>query len=361
MNRGVFFALVNFSALLIVAILMVELLSPFLSALAWAGVIALSAHPLYVKLLGWFGGRKNIAATITTTLLVLLVATPLVALTILLTNETVVVIGKLQEASQEGRIPGKEQILGNPFVSDVLEKVDPYIKDIDFKPVLTEGMKVSSSLAVGLSKLLFKNIFSFFFQFALMVVVLFFAVRDGEAIASNFWSVVPLTPKAKGVIVDTLKRVISAVLYGIILTCFIQGVLGGIGFALAGLPSSVFFGAVMVLCAFIPVVGTALVWVPGALYLFAVGKYGACLFLVLWGTVVVSFVDNIFRPLFISGKSKIPLVVVALGVLGGLVTFGFLGVIMGPLLFAVSLELFRIYREDIFPTRNTPSLPEYHI
>ena len=136
-------------------------------------------------------------------------------------------------------------------------------------------------------------------------------------------------------------------MYGIVLTCIVQGILGGIGFAIAGVPSPVFFGAVMIVCAFIPLVGTALVWVPAALYLLATDHVGKGLFLVVWGVLVISSIDNFIRPFFISGKAKIPLLVILLGVLGGLATMGFLGVIVGPLLFAVSLELARVYRTDI--------------
>jgi predicted PurR-regulated permease PerM len=163
----------------------------------------------------------------------------------------------------------------------------------------------------------------------------------------RFWEMVPLGDNHKEVLSSTVKRVVGAVMYGIVLTCVVQGILGGIGFAIAGVPSAVFFGAVMIVCAFIPLVGAALIWVPAALYLLATGQVGHGVFLVCWGVLVISSIDNFIRPFFISGKAKIPLLVILLGVLGGLATMGFLGIIVGPLVLSVSIELAKVYRDDI--------------
>jgi len=351
MDRGVFFALLYFTAVVLVAGLMLLLLSPFLGAIAWAGVIALAAQPVHRWLLRKVGGRTNVAAGLATLAAVLVIAVPFMVLAILFAGEAVGVLSTLESAIQTGRIPGWEHVQSNPSFLKLMAHLEPYLKDTDFQASAMATMRGMTGLAVQVSKAVLLNFFSALLQFFVMVMVLFFAFRDGAEVVKQAWAVVPLKARDKEVIGDTVRRVVNAVLYGIVLTCIVQGILGGIGFAMVGLPSPVFFGALMILAAFIPIVGTGLVWVPGVLYLLAIGDYGRAGILTLWCLAVVTSIDNFVRPFFISGKAKIPILVVALGVLGGLLSLGFLGVILGPLMFAVALELFRIYREEIFPER----------
>jgi predicted PurR-regulated permease PerM len=349
MNKELFLTLLYFVGFLAMAALAVLLLWPFLSSLAWAGVLALAARPLYRRYLRWCRGRENVASVLAAATIVLIIALPFILLAILFAGEAAQVIVALEDYAATGKVPGMDAALGNPKVQSFLDWAQPYVRDLDIKPLLLAAMKTASTVAVTLSKALFKNIFLTVLKFFIMVAVLFFAFRDGEAITQAFWEAVPLKRCDKEVIASAVRRVVYAVLYGIILTCVVQGALGGVGFAVAGLPSPVFFGAVMVVFAFIPVVGTALVWVPGVLYLFAAGHYGRAIFLTIWGVGVVSSIDNIIRPYFISTRARMPLLVILLGVLGGLASLGFLGIIVGPLFFTVALEVFRVYRTDIFP------------
>lgn len=348
MNKGVFFALIYFSMLVGAVVLMFMLLWPFLSSMAWAGVIALATRPMY----GWYlrrvGGRENLAAAIATVTVTLLIVLPLVIVALLFIGQATQVLITLQKLTAAGHIPGREEILANPHVVSLIEKY-PYLAELDFKPILLGAMNTVSTLVVGASKILVLNVITGLFKLFLMIAILFFAFRDGHKIAAAFWDIVPFKESDKVILESTVRRVVSAVLYGIVLTFIVQGILGGIGFAIVGIPSPVFFGAIMIICAFIPVVGTAIVWVPAALYLLVMGSPGKALILTIWGIAVVSSIDNFIRPYFISTRSKIPLLVILLGVLGGLATMGFLGIIVGPLLFTVSLELFRVYREEISP------------
>jgi predicted PurR-regulated permease PerM len=349
MNKGVFFALLYFTGLLCVVALMMLLLYPFLSSMAWAGFIALATFPLHRRLMKLARGRENVGSALTTGVVVLLIVIPMAILFVAFAGQATHVFVALQKFAAAGHIPGRVELLNHPAVVQLTERF-PVLKEIELQPMLVSAMKVVSGIAVGASKAVVINLFTGIFKFFIMVAVLFFAYRDGEKIASAFWDIVPLKETDKQVLQGAVKRVVNAVMYGIVLTCVVQGILGGVGFAIVGLPSPVFFGVVMIITAFIPVVGTALVWVPGALYLLATGQPVKALILTLWCIAVVSSIDNFIRPYFISTRSKIPLLVILLGVLGGLASMGFLGIIVGPLLFTVSLELFRVYREDISPT-----------
>ncbi|MGC8763443.1 MAG: AI-2E family transporter [Acidobacteriota bacterium] len=349
MNKELFLTLLYFVGFLAMAALAVVLLKPFLSSLAWAAVLALAARPLHRKFLSWCKGRENLSAFLSTAVVVLVLVLPLLVLAVLFAGEATQVVIALEGYASTGQIPGVEAVLANPRVQSFLDWAQPYVKDLDLKPLALAAMKTVSTVAIALSKAAFKNLFAALLKFFVMVAILFFAFRDGDRIALAFWDVIPLKRCDKDLIASAVRRVVYAVLYGIILTCVVQGALGGVGFALVGLPSPVFFGAVMVVFAFIPVVGTALVWVPGALYLFAAGHTGKAVFLLLWSAAVVSSIDNVIRPYFISNRSKLPLLVILLGVLGGMASMGFLGILVGPLFFAVALEVFRVYRTDIFP------------
>jgi len=140
--------------------------------------------------------------------------------------------------------------------------------------------------------------------------------------------------------------VLGAVMYGVILTCLAQGALGGLGFWVAGLPSPLLFGTLMAICAPIPFVGTALIWLPGAIYLLIQGQMLPGLLLIAWGVLAVSSIDNILRPLFISGKAKLPILVIVFGVLGGILAFGLSGLVAGPVVLAIIMVFFDAAREE---------------
>jgi predicted PurR-regulated permease PerM len=138
-----------------------------------------------------------------------------------------------------------------------------------------------------------------------------------------------------------------AVFMGIGLTAVVQGTLVGIGFWIAGLPSPLVFGVVAIFAALIPMVGAALVWAPAAIYLAAHGDYGHAIFLAAWGVVMVGMVDNVLRPMLISGRAEVPTLAVFLGVMGGLAAFGFIGLFVGPIALGLLVAVFRFEREEL--------------
>jgi len=189
-------------------------------------------------------------------------------------------------------------------------------------------------------------------SFALMLFVLFFVLRDGPALAQKFVRLLPIEERRRSLLLQHLADVTRAVFLGIGLTALVQGLLVGVGFWIAGLPSPLAFGAVAVLASLIPMVGAALVWVPGALYLAAHGEYGHAIFLVAWGSIVVGMADNVLRPMLISGRAEVPTLAVFVGVMGGLAAFGFIGLFLGPIVLGVLVALFR-YESDVLSGAHT--------
>jgi predicted PurR-regulated permease PerM len=183
-------------------------------------------------------------------------------------------------------------------------------------------------------------------SFVLMLFVLFFVLRDGPAVAQQVVQMLPIEDRRRARLWQHLADVTRAVFLGIGLTALVQGILVGIGFWIAGLPSPLVFGVVAVLVALIPMVGSALVWAPGALFLAARGEYGYAIFLAAWGAVVVGMVDNFLRPMLISGRADVPTLAVFVGVMGGLAAFGFIGLFVGPIVLGLLVALFRYESEE---------------
>ncbi|MCM2359667.1 MAG: AI-2E family transporter [Geobacteraceae bacterium] len=351
MDRKVFFALVAFSFLLFLLYFLYVILAPFLVPLGWAGVIGILTFPIYKRLHRRFHDRDMAAAWLMTPLVVLTLVLPVVGLVLFLTREATQAYRVLEEATASGELLVLENIRQHPAVAPWLERIRPYVDlpEIDLHATMVPAMKKVTSFVLGYSTELIKNFFAFLVKLILMVIALFFIYKDGERFQQEFWSIMPIKEADKGILVDTVRRVLSAVVYGIFLTCLVQGALGGIGFWFSGLPSPLLFGAMMAVCALIPLVGTALIWLPAAIYLLLQDEVVKGLILMAWGALVVASIDNFLRPFFISGKARLPVLVIALGALGGLVSFGLLGVVIGPIVLALFMALFEIYKGRIFP------------
>jgi predicted PurR-regulated permease PerM len=181
---------------------------------------------------------------------------------------------------------------------------------------------------------------------AVTLFLLFFFLRDGEEIVRKAMSLIPMEEARRLHLVDRVAAVTRAVVFGALLTALIQGTLVGIVFALVRLPSPVVFGALATLASLLPLVGAALVWVPAAGVLAFQGRWGAALFVVIWGVAVVSMADNVVRPLFISGQAKISTLPVFLGLTGGIEAFGPIGMVLGPVVVALVLALLQFAEES---------------
>ena len=184
----------------------------------------------------------------------------------------------------------------------------------------------------------------FMMNFLLLLFVLFFVLRDHDKLIAFIRHALPLSRSQEDILFKEVKDVSKSALLGSLLTALTQGIVGGFGLWLAGFPG-VFWGVVMAFASLIPFVGTALIWVPAAFYLAVTGEIEWAGFMLLWGALVVGSIDNFLRPLFMQGSSM-STVVVFFSLIGGLQVFGLMGLIYGPLVFAVALVLFKIYEKE---------------
>lgn len=194
------------------------------------------------------------------------------------------------------------------------------------------------------------NAASFLAEFALGVTVVFFigyyALRDGDRLVRFVEDFLPLTPATEQRIIDEVQNSLDAVVFGQLLTALGQGVLAGLGFWLFGVPAPVLLGFLSAVLSLLPIVGPPLVWLPAGVFLIVQGHTARGIGLLVWGAILVSTLDNVVKPKLMSERSGMHPTVALLGVLGGLIAFGFMGFLLGPVVLASFLMLVRIYMEQ---------------
>jgi predicted PurR-regulated permease PerM len=188
-------------------------------------------------------------------------------------------------------------------------------------------------------------------HFFMMLFLLFFLLRDGPQLLDHMVRLVPMDPARRRELFTLIGATTRAVVFGTVMTAIGQGALVGIGFAIAGIPSSVVFGVLAGFLALLPVGGAALVWVPAMAYLALTSEWGWAMFMLIWGAVV-SLSDNWVRPLLISSQAPVSIPIVFVGVIGGISAFGFIGVIIGPLLLTIIGTLLRFLDEKLAKDRH---------
>jgi len=349
MDRTLFITLISVAMTLLFFYLLVTILAPFLAVLVWAGAIGIITYPLYARVLEYCHRNEILAATLLTTAMVLAVVGPMVGLLFTLSREAALAYYHLEKISVSSELMAPAEVLNHPWLAPMMTRLRPLIDSLhlELDTMILPALKNGLAGMLNYSTSIIKNFLGFLFKLVLMLLTLFFIYKDGSRFLQRFWQVIAISESLRSAIVTTVTRVLEAVMYGVMLTCLIQGILGGIGFLVAGLPSPFLFGALMTICAPIPFIGTALIWLPGAVYLLMQGKILTGIVLIVWGVLVVSGIDNIIRPLFISGKSKLPILVIIFGLLGGILSFGTAGLVIGPVALALVMVFLDAYRESV--------------
>lgn len=192
---------------------------------------------------------------------------------------------------------------------------------------------------------------AFFVALTVILFVVYYVLTDGDLLVVWLKRVVPMPARHVQQLLDEANNGIRGVFVGQILTSLIQGALGGVGFFIVGLPGAVVWAALMAVLSLLPVVGAFLVWVPAAIFLFFQWSQGDIaiwrpIFLVIWGVVVVSQIDNFIRPKLIGNRARIHPIFVLIGVLGGVAAFGFIGLFLGPLVVGVTISILKVWETD---------------
>ncbi len=322
---------------------------PFFGPIVWAFLLAFLLFPLNQRLRRRLRGRRGVGALLMTLAVALCIVIPVVVGTVAFAQQALELGQSLSGVAQRNQIGGVEDLLKLPWVGSVMTWLSKYAS-LDADQVQAWAAQAVQSVVQFLllrGRDLLLGALGLFGDLALTLFVLFFFFRDGDAMVARVWALIPLAPARKASLDRHLQDVTRAVVFGTVVTALIQGALIGLGFWITGLPSPLVFGVVGTMASFIPLIGTSLVWVPATIWLLAKGVLWKAIFMGLWGAVVVGSADNFLRPMLVSGKARIGTLTVFFGVLGGLATFGMVGLFLGPVILALALALIDFAEEGI--------------
>jgi predicted PurR-regulated permease PerM len=312
-------------------------LRPFALAILWAAILCFVTWPLRELLLKWFRGRKNITSAIMTIILLLVLFVPFFVVGMTFTDSIHSAMQWLEDQKETGLLPPPAWVERVPLVgakiseywSSLAEDAGPALNQL--KPWFQEAglwlLRHSLDFAQGM------------FTLAMSVLISFFLYRDGNGIVENIQDgFQQISGDNAQRLLDVVKTTVRSIVYGTIGTALAQGVLAGIGFAIAGVPSPMLLATMTFILGFIPF-GPPVIWISASVWLLAEQKIGWGIFMVIYGIFGISGIDNFVKPYLISRGSKLSFIVTFIGVLGGLAAFGFIGVFLGPTLLAVGYSL----------------------
>jgi predicted PurR-regulated permease PerM len=312
-------------------------LRPFMSAILWALILSYSTWPIYTRLLTALNNRHELAATLMTLMVAAVLVVPLAFLGATLAEHVTGVVGIVRLLLDQGLPEPPNWVLDMPLVG---ADIHAYWLDLAHNDAAFAAAAVPYiSQARDWMLLSGANLGQGAIELTLSVLICFFFYRDGRDAAQKLQSGIRRVVGDRAQhLIDVAGATIKGVVYGIMGTAFAQGSLAGIGLAIAGVPGALLLGFVTFVLSLIPM-GPPFVWLPATAWLFFTGSTGWGIFMGLWGFFVVSGVDNILKPWLISRESRLPLLLVFLGVLGGIIAFGFIGIFLGPTLLAVGYTL----------------------
>jgi predicted PurR-regulated permease PerM len=331
------------------AYLVWRIVTPLWQPLLWATLLGSLLAPANGRLAARLGGRVRVASAITTILTVVLFMLPVAVIAGAVAAQAAQLLHEINDQAPKAADAATLDLSRVPWLADPLEWLGRHagISIIQVQDWLVAAGKHALQFLASSGGTFVLGALGTLISFLLMLFVLFFVLRDGPALAKKVVRMLPIEERMRSKLWQHLKEVTRAVFMGIGVTALVQGALVGIGFWIAGLPSALVFGVLAALFALVPLVGTVIVWGPGALYLASQGDYGHAIFLTLWGTLAVGMVDNFLRPLLISGRVEVPTLAVFVGVMGGLQAFGFIGLFIGPIVLGLLVALFRFQSDAV--------------
>lgn len=337
---GFFLALV-----IIVSIAFALVIEPFFAAVLWGVIAAILFMPVNRRLVAHMPRHRNGAALITLLLIVAMVILPAILITVALIDEASVIYARIQS----GEI--NFAVLFARMQASLPEWASAYLARFGLTDFAAIRERLDASLSASFrtlatqAVLIGQSAFSFLMALGVMLYLTFFLLRDGADLAARVMHSTPLRAAERQALLQQFVLVIRATIKGSIVVAVVQGFIGGIVFWMLGVEGALLWGVLMGFFSLLPAVGTGLVWVPVAIYLFATGALLKGLILVFCGLVIIGMVDNVLRPILVGRDTRLPDYVVLISTLGGLELFGFSGIVIGPVVAALFIATWNIVSE----------------
>jgi predicted PurR-regulated permease PerM len=313
---------------------------PLFGAVFWALTLAIVFAPLHDAVLARLGGRRNLAAVVMILGLLVVVILPLLLIVAAVVHQASTLVVAVSSGAVDLLAIAEQALNGLPlWAQDLVKSVGP--KDL---PALQDSLANSISAWLGANvPLVFSIGQSTVVGLGVMLYLVFFLFRDGKELTATFTAAIPMPHEVRSDLLATFTTVVRATVQGDILVAVLQGTLGGLGFWVLGIHAAILWTVLMSILALLPVFGAALVWAPVAVYFMATGHFVEGLGLVIYGTLVISLVDNLVRPYLVGKATRIPDFVVLLSTIGGIASFGVQGFITGPVVAAMFIAVWRTF------------------
>jgi predicted PurR-regulated permease PerM len=335
--------IIRIAAVTVLVIGCLMVLKPFLAAILSAAILCFSTWPVYEWFERKLGGRSWLAALIMTLLLALILVLPLVVIAFTYADEVPHIVELVRDTLSEGLPDPPSWVASIPLVGESLnagwhEIAGNQAKLAELLQRLLQPARqglISVSVLIGEGSI----------QFTLIAFIAYFFYRDGAALAQALRNALNrVAGQLSGELIEIVGGTINGVVYGIVGTGIAQGIVALIGYLIAGIPGALMLGFLTCFLSMVPA-GPPLIWLSATAWLVAQDRPGWAVFMAVWGLLVISGIDNIVKPLLISRGSSMPFALVLLGVLGGVLAFGFVGIFLGPVLLAVGFNLARSWTQ----------------
>jgi predicted PurR-regulated permease PerM len=353
MKRDQLLSAIFFLILAIFFYLFYQIIIPFFVPIVWAAVFVVLLYPLYTRLL------KKIKSRVWTSLLmcvvlVVLIIGPITYLIAVFISEAAEAATTLREMYRSGELE-KMLSFNVPVFDAVKTKLAEYYDLLHINPekIIKDLTDKFSAFLFDQTSWLIANTTKTVFYFVLMIFTTYYFFKDGGQIIAFVKRLMPIKPEQVESTFNKLGELIQATMYGGVIVALIQGTLGGILFAIVGISSPIFWGAVMAFLSLIPFVGAFLVFIPAGIMLLLQGEYFKGLFVIAFGMIVISQIDNVIRPYLISGRTEMHPLLLFFSLMGGIALFGLLGIVVGPLIAAIFVALLKIVDLRLHPSDET--------
>lgn len=322
------------------------IIKPYINPIILGFIVSILFLPIHIKIKAIIHG-KNLSAIISCFALIFIVIMPL-----LFVASQVVAQAIHFGASAYSWISnnGFSEMFSDSYFQRFIQQLNIWFPFLNIRTasLMQESSSLLSSASTSLLKLSTKTmneISSLFLNFCLMIFVVFFALRDNENLFKVLNHIIPFSNEQKFEILNLVKNVSKSAILGSFLTALSQGVIAGIGMFIIGLPG-LFLGTATVFASFVPFVGSALVWIPTAIYLFFTGHTVSSIFISIYCAVIIGIIDTFLRPILMKGQSSLNTLVLFFSLLGGIHFFGIIGLIYGPLIFSITILLFNLAEQE---------------
>lgn len=320
-----------------------KVINPFIYPILWAGIFTIIFSPLHKGILRLTKNKETLSALITMLLLVFIVVIPGAFLVTLIISETI----DFAQNMMVNKTLDFTNLLENKTVQDLVNRVTDTlnIQHIDIAVVITEKLKEYANFVISKAETILVEIPSAFFSFFITLFTTFFMLRDGKSFSSLLKNLIPLSDTEIQYYFENLKKVIYVTFLGVLLTAFAQGLIAFIAFYLIGIKSALLLGVVTAVASLIPVVGSAIVWIPLAIFLILKGLILKGVLVIIVGLLFISTVDNFVRPIFLHQYLSLHLLLTFFSLFGGIKAFGFIGIFLGPVIISAFIGCCLFYRD----------------